>query len=177
MRYRDNPTVEVEQRVSGDPAAIWALVTDITLPARCSAELQEVAWMSSPAKRLSVRMLRARDLVGVNILTSPPLSPLHNLILRWFADARLPTPTLSTCNNVAITARLVARGVAMSALPVEAVRAELRAGTLIRYVQRVPFDRVELCAAYPSSSRSAGIEAVIRIARQVISASKLGRGD
>ena len=46
MRYRDNPTVEVEQRVEGDPAAIWALVTDITLPARVSSELQEVVWLN-----------------------------------------------------------------------------------------------------------------------------------
>lgn len=45
MRYRDNPTVEVEERVPGDPAAIWALVTDINLPARFSSELQEVEWL------------------------------------------------------------------------------------------------------------------------------------
>lgn len=45
MRYRDNPTVEVEERIAGDPAAIWDLVTDITLPARFSSELQEVEWL------------------------------------------------------------------------------------------------------------------------------------
>lgn len=45
MRYRDHPTVEVEQRVEGEPSAIWALVTDITLPTRFSSELQEVEWL------------------------------------------------------------------------------------------------------------------------------------
>ncbi len=45
MRYRDQPTVEVEQRVVGDPARIWELVTDIDLPARFSAELQAVEWL------------------------------------------------------------------------------------------------------------------------------------
>jgi len=45
MRYRDCPTVEVEERIVGDPAAIWALVTDIGLPARFSQELQEVEWI------------------------------------------------------------------------------------------------------------------------------------
>lgn len=45
MRYRDQPTVEVEERVVGDPATIWALVTDITLPARFSGELQAVEWL------------------------------------------------------------------------------------------------------------------------------------
>ena len=45
MRYRDQPTVEVEERVVGDPAQIWELVTDITLPARFSGELQSVEWL------------------------------------------------------------------------------------------------------------------------------------
>jgi len=45
MRYRDQPTVEVEERVVGDPAAIWELVTDIHLPARFSGELQSVEWL------------------------------------------------------------------------------------------------------------------------------------
>ena len=45
MRYRDQPTVEVEERVAGDPAAIWALVTDINLPARFSGELRRVEWI------------------------------------------------------------------------------------------------------------------------------------
>ena len=46
------------------------------------------------ADGLDVAVLRARDLVGVSILTSPPRSPLNNLIVRWFATERLPTPTL-----------------------------------------------------------------------------------
>jgi hypothetical protein len=45
MRYRDQPTVQVEERVVGDPAAIWDLVTDIHLPARFSGELQSVEWL------------------------------------------------------------------------------------------------------------------------------------
>lgn len=45
MRYRDCPTVEVEERVAGDPAAIWALVTDIGLPARFSDELKAAEWI------------------------------------------------------------------------------------------------------------------------------------
>ena len=45
VRYRDRPTVEVEERIAADPAAIWALVTDIDLPARFSDELQTVEWI------------------------------------------------------------------------------------------------------------------------------------
>ena len=45
MRYRDQPTVEVEERIVGDPARIWELVTDITVPPRFSGELQSVEWL------------------------------------------------------------------------------------------------------------------------------------
>lgn len=45
MRYRDQPTIEVTQRVRCDVATAWKYVTDITLPARCSVELQAVEWL------------------------------------------------------------------------------------------------------------------------------------
>jgi len=45
MRYRDQPTVEVEVRVAGDPDRIWELVTDIDLPPRFSNEVQSVEWL------------------------------------------------------------------------------------------------------------------------------------
>jgi uncharacterized protein YndB with AHSA1/START domain len=45
MRYRDCPTVEVEERIAGDPTAIWSLLTDINLPTRFSNELHAVEWL------------------------------------------------------------------------------------------------------------------------------------
>ena len=45
MRYRDRPTVEVTQPVRCDVATAWNYVTDITVPARCSAELQLAEWI------------------------------------------------------------------------------------------------------------------------------------
>ena len=45
MRYRDQPTVEVTQRVACDVPAAWKQVTDIELPARCSSELQRAEWL------------------------------------------------------------------------------------------------------------------------------------
>lgn len=45
MRHRDCPTVEEEIRVVADPAAIWAVVTDIELPVRRSPELRRVEWL------------------------------------------------------------------------------------------------------------------------------------
>lgn len=45
MRYRDQPTIEVTQRVGCDVRTLWEHVTDITLPARCSTELESVEWL------------------------------------------------------------------------------------------------------------------------------------
>ena len=45
MRYSDQPTVEVTQRVKCDASTAWKLVTDIGLPARCSSELQSAQWL------------------------------------------------------------------------------------------------------------------------------------
>jgi hypothetical protein len=45
VRYRDQPTIEVTQRVRCDVRTAWELVTDIGLPARCSSELQAVEWL------------------------------------------------------------------------------------------------------------------------------------
>jgi len=45
VRLRDGPTVEVAERVAGAAADIWALVTDINLPAKFSSELHGVEWL------------------------------------------------------------------------------------------------------------------------------------
>jgi hypothetical protein len=45
VRYSDQPTIEVTQRVRCDVATLWKHVTDITLPARCSTELETVEWL------------------------------------------------------------------------------------------------------------------------------------
>ncbi|HET8931692.1 MAG TPA: SRPBCC family protein [Acidimicrobiales bacterium] len=53
MRYRDQPTVEVSERIVAEPAAIWALLTDITFPVEISPELQRVEWLDD-ADRVAV---------------------------------------------------------------------------------------------------------------------------
>jgi hypothetical protein len=50
VRYRDQPTIEVTLRVRCDVATAWELVTDIGLPARCSAELQAVEWLDEAGR-------------------------------------------------------------------------------------------------------------------------------
>jgi uncharacterized protein YndB with AHSA1/START domain len=43
-RYRDTPTVEVETFIQAPPAAVWRLISDITLMPSTSPELQRIEW-------------------------------------------------------------------------------------------------------------------------------------
>lgn len=45
LRYADGPTMEVDVLVDAGPEAVWALVTDIELPARFSSEFNGAAWL------------------------------------------------------------------------------------------------------------------------------------
>ncbi|MFJ7246876.1 SRPBCC family protein [Kitasatospora sp. NPDC098652] len=45
MRYADGPGADCEVFVGATVERLWALVTDIALPARHSPELQRVAWL------------------------------------------------------------------------------------------------------------------------------------
>jgi len=45
VRYADGPTVSVEAVIDAPVAEVWALVSDISLPARFSAELQGAEWI------------------------------------------------------------------------------------------------------------------------------------
>ena len=61
MRYRDQPTMEVEVRIAGDPAMIWDLVTDIDTPARFSTELQSVEWLDGATEVAIGNRFRGRN--------------------------------------------------------------------------------------------------------------------
>ena len=45
MRYRDAPIVQETAVIAAEPQRVWALVTDVTLPARFSPELAAVEWI------------------------------------------------------------------------------------------------------------------------------------
>jgi Polyketide cyclase / dehydrase and lipid transport len=64
MRYHDQPTVEVTQRIRCDVAAAWRCVTDIELPTRRSAELREVRWLGDASGVVVGARFRGRNQRG-----------------------------------------------------------------------------------------------------------------
>ena len=66
-RRRHQGGGERSSRIVGDPAAIWALVTDINLPARFSDELHTVEWIDGATDVAVGNRFRAsnnNDLMG-----------------------------------------------------------------------------------------------------------------
>jgi uncharacterized protein YndB with AHSA1/START domain len=49
LRYADCPGAEAETMIAAAPARVWELVSDITLPARFSSELQAAEWKDQTA--------------------------------------------------------------------------------------------------------------------------------
>jgi len=49
VRYADGPTVDVEVLIDAPIERVWALVSDIRLPAQFSFELQEAHWLDADA--------------------------------------------------------------------------------------------------------------------------------
>lgn len=124
----------------------------------------EVAWIGqAPRGRL-----RAADLAAQKLFVVPAPSPLHEVVSAWYAQERAPLPEFNTCTSVAIIAGMVAAGVGISALPVSVMADTLASGRVQRYEQERPFTPLRLCAAYPRVAEMAGLDAVLRIARQVL---------
>lgn len=133
-----------------------------------SLALAQVAWLGSATRLLSTTLLRPADLAGLNLLSVPPPSPLHELVANWCKAEKSPPLKFNTCNSVAIIAKLVRAGVGMSVLPVCVLGDELERGAVIRYAQRNAFEPLRVCAAYPRLPESGGLDAVVRMAREVV---------
>src|SRR5580704_15855349 len=56
MRYADGPMVSVDLTIDAPLDAVWALVTDINLPARFSNELRSATWLD-PGPALGARFV------------------------------------------------------------------------------------------------------------------------
>jgi DNA-binding transcriptional LysR family regulator len=128
----------------------------------------EIGWFAKPGERIGSRSIRPQVLAARRIVTLPPPSPFHTLISDWFTAAKLPLPTLNTCNDMATIVRLVRNGVAISVLPLCIVESELLTSAIIRYRTAPALPSLTICAAYQASARGRSSELILHIARNVV---------
>lgn len=57
MRYDDGPTVEVSTEIAAPAERVWALVTDIELPSRFSAEFLGATWVDADGPVVGARFV------------------------------------------------------------------------------------------------------------------------
>ena len=148
-----------------------ALLADTPVAPHVKVEplaLSELAWFVGPGIPIGPRAIRPQDLGGFRIMTMPAPALFHTILSEWFAQAKVPLPTLSTCNDMATVLRLVRHGVAISLLPTSIANVELQAGTIRRCRASPPLPPVTLCVACQSSMRGPGRDAIVRIVRDVL---------
>ena len=132
-----------------------------------------IAWVGSPAKRLPQESIRPEDLVGINIVSLPPGSPIYSITEAWCAPSdALPARKFRTCNSTAVIARLVTSGLAMSVLPLCVLQRELDAGEVIRYRADAEFTPMTLSAAFSRTVRPAHLRRIVELVREIVGRQK-----
>jgi DNA-binding transcriptional LysR family regulator len=132
-----------------------------------------IAWVGSPAKRLPQESIRPEDLVGINIVSLPPGSPIYSITEAWCAPSdALPARKFRTCNSTAVIARLVTSGLAMSVLPLCVLQRELDAGEVICYRQDAEFTPMTLSAAFSRTVRPAHLRRIVELVREIVGRQK-----
>ena len=131
--------------------------------------LAEVGWLGSEKRLSADTTFSPARLAGQSLLSVPPPSPLHEMLVEWCLKENAPPPMLNTCSSLSIIAGLVRAGIAVSLLPVCVLADEIERGSVIRYQQRRAFDPLRICAAFPRTASGSDLNCVVEIATDVLS--------
>lgn len=153
-----------------------AIVTDPEPNDRVLASVAgsiELGWIASRRFALPKRELQPADLAPLPIITNPEPSTLHTIIMEWFGRAGLAPEHMSACNSHTLMAQLVSAGHAVAVLPLRILRADIRSGRLKVLTTRPRIAPRPLFICRPRDSASPGLDAIIRIATEVLRQSGL----
>lgn len=88
----------------------------------------ELSWMASKNLKLPKREIKPLDLRDLPILTMPNPSTIFTSMSRWFSSADVEPEHVSTCNSLALMARLIVEGHGVAVLPTALMQAEIESG-------------------------------------------------
>lgn len=84
VKYADAPQAEVEVAIDAPPADVWELITDISLPARFSPELQGADWVDDgPALGATFHGHNKHAVVGEWTTTSTVTAFEEGAVFEW----------------------------------------------------------------------------------------------
>lgn len=130
--------------------------------------LARVGWLGSAQRFPSGTPFSPSWLPGQSLLSVPPPSPLHEMLVEWCLKENAPPPILNTCSSLSIIASLVRAGIAVSLLPVCVLANEVNHGSVICYPQRHAFEPLRICAAFPRMAAGNDLDCVADIAADVL---------
>ncbi|AOB30420.1 hypothetical protein AKI39_06480 [Bordetella sp. H567] len=130
--------------------------------------LAQVGWLGSERRLRAGTTFSPSRLAGQSILSVPPPSPLHEMLVEWCLKENAPPPALNTCSSLSIIAGLVRAGIAISLLPICVLSNEIEQGSVICYPQRRGFEPLRICAAFPRMAAGNDLDSVARIAADVL---------
>lgn len=89
-----------------------------------------LGWMASSQLKLPQRELRPRDLRKLPIFTMPNPSTIFISMTHWFNSADVEPEHVSSCNSLALMARLIVEGQGVAVLPTALMRSEIDSGAI-----------------------------------------------
>lgn len=108
----------------------------------------ELGWMASNRVKLPKREIKPRDLRLLPILTMPNPSTIHTSMAQWFNSAGVEPENVSSCNSLALMARLIVEGHGVAIMPISLMRAEIESGQIRLLPAQPPLLAGTMAVAY-----------------------------
>lgn len=97
-----------------------------------------LAWMASHRFKLPERVIQPRDLRKLPIFTMPNPSTIFIAMSHWFDVAAVEPEHVSSCNSLALMARLIVEGQGVAVLPTALMKAEIDSGLIRVLLTKMP---------------------------------------
>jgi DNA-binding transcriptional LysR family regulator len=126
----------------------------VVLPGAVTSSLGSygLSWMSCPDTFRLGRDIVPADLVDVPIIIPPQDAVVFSIMQDWFRESGLKPRRISFCGNLGVVATLVRKGVGVSLLPHNFLKAFIDEGTMIVLPSRSTIQSIEYNVAYLPTS-------------------------
>ncbi len=163
-------TAEVGTLLNGRKLDV-AIVSQPDLEPHVQAEpigVNRFAWFAAPDAGISGDPIGPAELARFHLAISPQSARLHATATSWFSRAGVKPGRMSLCNNLAVTIRMVLKGIAIGLIPMRVMQEHLQRGE-VRVVDVSPEvggHRVFLC--YQVSEFGPKLQQVLDVTRTVL---------
>lgn len=163
-------TAEVGTLLNGRKLDV-AIVSQPDLEPHVQAEpvgVNRFAWFAAPHTAVPAGPIAPAELAQFHLAISPQSARLHATATSWFSRAGVKPARMSLCNNLAVTIRMVLKGIAIGLIPIRVMQEHLqrREVRVVDVSPEVGGHRVFLC--YQVSEFGPKLQQVLDVTRTVL---------